>query len=576
MSTSVVLPALGESVTEGTVTRWLKNVGDTVQADEGLLEISTDKVDTEIPSPVSGVIEEILVSEDETVEVGAILAKIGDGSGSASAGDAPAAKEPQAEAAPAAETPAAEAPAQVSEPAQPETAPEQAVDTPAPAASGDAKDVVLPELGESVTEGTVTRWLKQVGDDVAVDEPLLEISTDKVDTEIPSPVAGTLQEIVVGEDETVAVGAVLARIGSGAPAAAPAAETPAPAAEAPAPAAAPAAAPAPAAAAAPANAPAPAAAPAAAAPAAEASDDDVTTYVTPLVRRLAQQQGVDLVSVTGTGVGGRIRKEDVLKAAEAAKTPAAASAPAAPAAPALKVSELRGTTQPMSRLRKVIAERAVASMQQTAQLTTVVKVDVTKVAAYRGAVQSDFVAKTGGKLSFLPFFVLAAAEALQAYPVINATVNGTDIVYPATENISIAVDTERGLLTPVLRDAADKSLAQISTEIADLAARTRDNKLKPDELAGGTFTVTNTGSRGALFDTPVVFLPQSAILGTGAVVKEPGVVKVDGVDAIGVRSYVYLALSYDHRIIDGADAARFLSAVKTRLETADFAPQLGI
>ncbi len=575
MSTSVVLPALGESVTEGTVTRWLKNVGDTVQADEGLLEISTDKVDTEIPSPVSGVIEEILVSEDETVEVGAILAKIGDGSGSASAGDAPAAEEPQAEAAPAAEAPAAEAPAaeapaQVSEPAQPETAPEQAVDTPAPAASGDAKDVVLPELGESVTEGTVTRWLKQVGDDVAVDEPLLEISTDKVDTEIPSPVAGTLQEIVVGEDETVAVGAVLARIGSGAPAAAPAAETPAPA-----PAAAPAAAPAPAAAA-PANAPAPAAAPAAAAPAAEASDDDVTTYVTPLVRRLAQQQGVDLASVTGTGVGGRIRKEDVLKAAEAAKTPAAASAPAAPAAPALEVSELRGTTQPMSRLRKVLAERAVASMQQTAQLTTVVKVDVTKVAAYRGAVQSDFVAKTGGKLSFLPFFVLAAAEALQAYPVINATVNGTDIVYPATENISIAVDTERGLLTPVLRDAAGKSLAEISSEIADLAARTRDNKLKPDELAGGTFTVTNTGSRGALFDTPVVFLPQSAILGTGAVVKEPGVVKVDGVDAIGIRSYVYLALSYDHRIVDGADAARFLGAVKSRLETADFAPQLGI
>ena len=589
MSTSVVLPALGESVTEGTVTRWLKNVGDTVQADEGLLEISTDKVDTEIPSPVSGVIEEILVSEDETVEVGAVLAKIGDGSGAAPAGNAPAAEQPAPEAAP-----AAEAPAQVSEPAQPETAPEQAVDTPAPAASGDAKDVVLPELGESVTEGTVTRWLKQVGDDVAVDEPLLEISTDKVDTEIPSPVAGTLQEIVVGEDETVAVGAVLARIGSGAPAAAPAAETPAAPAAAEAPAAAPAAeapaqpaAPAPAQAAAPAPAaPAPAAAPSApaapapapAAPAAPvASDDDVTTYVTPLVRRLAQQQGVDLATVTGTGVGGRIRKEDVLKAAEAASSASApAPAAAAPAAPALEVSELRGTTQPMSRLRKVLAERAVASMQQTAQLTTVVKVDVTKVAAYRGAVQSDFVARTGGKLSFLPFFVLAAAEALQAYPVINATVSGTDIVYPATENISIAVDTERGLLTPVLRDAAGKSLAEISTEIADLAARTRDNKLKPDELAGGTFTVTNTGSRGALFDTPVVFLPQSAILGTGAVVKEPGIVKVDGVDAIGVRSYVYLALSYDHRIVDGADAARFLGAVKTRLETADFAPQLGI
>ncbi len=300
--------------------------------------------------------------------------------------------------------------------------------------------------------------------------------------------------------------------------------------------------------------------------------------MTPLVRRLAQQQGVDLASVVGTGVGGRIRKEDVLKAAEAAQSaPAAPAAAPAAAAPApLEVSPLRGTTQPMSRLRKVLAERAVASMQQTAQLTTVVKVDVTKVAAYRAAVQKDFVAKTGGKLSFLPFFVLAAAEALQAFPVINATVDGTDIVYPATENISIAVDTERGLLTPVVRDAGGKTLAGISSEIADLAARTRDNKLKPDELAGGTFTVTNTGSRGALFDTPVVFLPQSAILGTGAVVKEPGIVKVDGVEAIAVRSYVYLALSYDHRIIDGADAARFLGAVKTRLEDAQFESTLGI
>ena len=560
MSTSVVLPALGESVTEGTVTRWLKKVGDTIQADEGLLEISTDKVDTEIPSPVSGVIEEILVAEDETVEVGAVLAKIGDGSSAPSGDAAPAAEEPESPAAPAAEEPA---------PAAAEPAPAQPESEPAPAASGDAKDVVLPELGESVTEGTVTRWLKQVGDDVAVDEPLLEISTDKVDTEIPSPVAGTLQEILVAEDETVAVGAVLARVGSGAaPAAAPA--EPAPAAES-APAAPAPAAPAPAAPAAPAP-----AAPASA-PSAPAADDDVTTYVTPLVRRLAQQQGVDLASISGTGVGGRIRKEDVLQAAEAAKAAPAAAAPAAaaPAGPALEVSELRGTTAPMSRLRKVLAERAVASMQQTAQLTTVVKVDVTRVAAYRAAVQKDFVAATGGKLSFLPFFVLAAAEALQAFPIINATVNGTDIVYPATENISIAVDTERGLLTPVLRDAGDKTLAGISSEIADLAARTRDNKLKPDELAGGTFTVTNTGSRGALFDTPVVFLPQSAILGTGAVVKEPGVVTTDGVDAIGVRSYVYLALSYDHRIIDGADAARFLGAIKSRLEAADFAAKLG-
>ena len=582
MSTSVVLPALGESVTEGTVTRWLKQVGDTVQADEGLLEISTDKVDTEIPSPVSGVIEEILVQEDETVEVGAVLAKIGDGSGASAPAEAPAAETPAAEA-PAAqgEAPASEAPAApVEAPSAAAEAP--AAEAPAPAAAGDAKDVVLPELGESVTEGTVTRWLKQVGDNVAVDEPLLEISTDKVDTEIPSPVAGVLQEIVVSEDETVAVGSVLARIGSGA-AAAPAAEAaPAPA-ETAAPADAPAeAAPAPAPAAEAPAAPAPAAeasAPAPSAPAAPApslsSDDDGPTYVTPLVRRLAQQQGVDLAKVKGTGVGGRIRKEDVLKAAEAASA-APAAAPAAPASPALEVSPLRGTTQPMSRLRKVLAERAVASMQQTAQLTTVVEVDVTKLANYRDQVKGTFQEKTGDKLSFLPFFALAAAEALQAYPIINATVDGTDIVYPASENISIAVDTERGLLTPVLRDAGSKNIAQIAHEIADLAARTRENKLKPDELAGGTFTLTNTGSRGALFDTPVVFLPQSAILGTGVVIKRPGIVSIDGKDAIAVRSYVYLALSYDHRTIDGADAARFLAAVKARLEAADFEGQLGI
>ncbi len=637
MSTSVVLPALGESVTEGTVTRWLKNVGDTVEADEGLLEISTDKVDTEIPSPVSGVIEEILVQEDETVEVGAILAKIGEG-GSAPASDEtpadagqqaaaePAAAEPAPAAdapaeTPAAEAPAAEAPEQAAPAEVPAAAPSDAPEpAAAPAASGEGKDVVLPELGESVTEGTVTRWLKKVGDPVEVDEALLEISTDKVDTEIPSPFSGVLQEILVAEDETVAVGTALARIGDGAaapaaeapaapaaeapaapaaeaapapaaeaPAAeaapAPAAEAPAPAAEAPAPAPAPAETPAPAAAAPAPAAAAPAPAPEAPSPAAPASgstaatgdDSDVSAYVTPLVRRLAQQQGVDLSTVTGTGVGGRIRKEDVLKAAEAAAAPApAAEAPAASAPAEIEISPLRGTTQPMSRLRKVLAERAVASMQATAQLTTVVEVDVTKLAAYRDEVKGDFQAKTGDKLSFLPFFALAAAEALQSNPVINATVDGDQIVYPATENLSIAVDTERGLLTPVLRDASSKSIAQIAHEIADLAARTRSNKLKPDELAGGTFTLTNTGSRGALFDTPVVFLPQSAILGTGIVLKRPGLVTVDGKDAIAIRSYVYLALSYDHRIVDGADAARFLATVKKRLEAASFQGQLGI
>jgi pyruvate dehydrogenase E2 component (dihydrolipoamide acetyltransferase) len=614
MSTSVVLPALGESVTEGTVTRWLKKVGDTVEADEGLLEISTDKVDTEIPSPVSGVIEEILVQEDETVEVGAILAKIGEGGSAPASGDTPTDAEQPAAAEPAAPAPAAEAPPAAAAPAAPAEAPaaeapaapaeapaaqapaappaEADAPAPAPAASGAGKEVVLPELGESVTEGTVTRWLKNVGDTVEVDEALLEISTDKVDTEIPSPFSGVLQEILVGEDETVAVGSALARIGDGAaapapaeapapaptaeaapaPAAeAPAAEASAPAAEAPAPAAE---APAPAA-----EAPAPAAEAPASAPApapAAADDSDVSAYVTPLVRRLAQQQGVDLSTVTGTGVGGRIRKEDVLKAAETAAAPAPAEAPAAAAPAQVEISPLRGTTQPMSRLRKVLAERAVASMQATAQLTTVVEVDVTRLAAYRDEVKADFQAKTGDKLSFLPFFALAAAEALQSNPVINATVDGDQIVYPASENLSIAVDTERGLLTPVLRDAASKNLAQIAHEIADLAARTRNNKLKPDELAGGTFTLTNTGSRGALFDTPVVFLPQSAILGTGIVVKRPGLVTVDGKDAIAIRSYVYLALSYDHRIVDGADAARFLTTVKKRLEDASFQGQLGI
>ncbi len=567
MSTSVVLPALGESVTEGTVTRWLKQVGDTIQEDEGLLEISTDKVDTEIPSPVSGVIEEILVQEDETVEVGAVLAKIGDGDGAPSEDTSDDSAQAEAPAQPEAEP--------AKEPAAEDSAPEQAAPATSTASDADGKDVVLPELGESVTEGTVTRWLKSVGDDVEVDEPLLEISTDKVDTEIPSPFAGTLQQILVQEDETVAVGSPLAKIGSGSPAPAEAPseesapEEPASAQETSAPEPEEEPAPAPAAEEQTSK-PEPAPEKAPAAPAAPSASDDI--YVTPLVRRLAQQQGVDLASVTGTGVGGRIRKEDVLKAAEAPATPTSA-AEAAPVE--VEVSPLRGTTQPMSRLRKVLAERAVASMQSTAQLTTVVEVDVTKLSQYRDRVKKDFQAKTGDKLSFLPFFALAAAEALQTYPIINSTVDGDKIVYPATENVSIAVDTERGLLTPVLRDAASKNLAEIAHEIADLAARTRDNKLKPDELAGGTFTLTNTGSRGALFDTPVVFLPQSAILGTGTVVKRPGVVTVDGAEAISVRSYVYLALSYDHRTIDGADAARFLAAVKKRLEDASFEANLG-
>ena len=466
-------------------------------------------------------------------------------------------------------------------------------------------DVVLPALGESVTEGTVTRWLKAVGDTIAVDEPLVEISTDKVDTEIPSPVAGVLEEILVAEDETVEIGAVLARVGDGAtpaapaPAAAPAesaAAEPAPAEPAPAapaPAAEPAAtepvpAPAPAAPAEPtpaAPAPAPAAPPPAAAPApaqpaapatpasAAPTEPEASGYLTPIVRKLAADLGVDVTTVTGTGVGGRITKDDILAASQRA---VAGATPSSGAAPTPEVSPLRGTSEPLSRLRKVIAERAVVSMNSTAQLTSVVEVDLTKVATYHDEVRADFLAKTGHKLSFLPFFAVAATEALAQYPVINSTVDGDTIVYPPSENVSIAVDTPRGLLSPVIRDAFGKTLAQWAADIADLAERTRNNQLKPDELAGGTFTLTNTGSRGALFDTPVVFLPQSAILGTGIVTKRPAVVEVDGVEAIAIRSFVYLALSYDHRIIDGADAARFLGAVKSRLEAGDFAGVLGV
>ena len=470
-------------------------------------------------------------------------------------------------------------------------------------------EVVLPALGESVTEGTVTRWLKKVGDTVAVDEPLVEVSTDKVDTEIPSPVAGVLQQILVQEDETIEVGAVLAVVGDGAaaeapaPAAAPPASEPeaaapaqpaAPAAPAapvaetqaptpPAPVAAPPAAPAPVAPPAPVAAPvAPPAPPvpvpaAPVAPAAASELESDPNYVTPIVRKLASDMGVDLARVTGTGIGGRIRKEDVIAAGSQAPAAPASSASVPAAAPSAAASPLRGTSEPMTRLRKVLAERAVASMQQSAQLTTVVEVDVTAVAQLRDRVKADFLAKTGNKLSFMPFFTLAAAEALRAHPKINSTAEGENIVYHDGENISFAVDTVRGLLTPVLRNTASMSIAELARQIADMAERTRNNQLKPDELSGGTFTVTNTGSRGALFDTPVVFLPQSAILGTGIVTKRPAVVKdASGNEAIAIRSMVYLALSYDHRIIDGADASRYLSDVKMRLEAGAFEPNLGI
>jgi pyruvate dehydrogenase E2 component (dihydrolipoamide acetyltransferase) len=619
MPVSVTLPALGESVTEGTVTRWLKAVGDRVEVDEPLLEVSTDKVDTEIPSPSAGTVSQILVGEDETAAVGAVLAIIaGDGEDAAAAAQAAAAEAsaqppgsvPSAGsegpdsvsagvAAASAQAPAPAAPA----PAQPAPAAAAPAEPPAPSGGGGGTPVTLPALGESVTEGTVTRWLKAVGDAVAVDEPLLEVSTDKVDTEIPSPVAGTLLEIKVGEDETAPVGAVLAVVGAAgaAPAAAP---TPAPAAPAPAPAA-PAPAPAPAQPAAPAPAPsqpAPAAAapapsaapqpaparPAPAAPTAQANgsaEAEAAGYVTPLVRKLAAEHGVALSSLSGSGVGGRIRKQDVLDAAEKAK--AAAAAPAAPAAgpsgaapaPKAEPSPLRGRTEKLSRMRQVIAKRMVESLQVSAQLTTVVEVDVTRIAKLRDAAKKDFQARHGVKLSFLPFFALAAVEALRQHPSVNAKVDvdeGT-VTYYDVEHLGMAVDTDRGLLVPVIHNAGDLNLAGLAKRIADIAERTRANKLTPDEASGGTFTVTNTGSRGALFDTPIINQPQVAILGTGAVVKRAVVVDDPDLGELIVPRYmVYLALSYDHRLVDGADAARYLTTVKERLEAGNFETELGL
>ena len=669
MATSVTLPALGESVTEGTVTRWLKQPGDQVAVDEPLLEVSTDKVDTEIPSPVAGTLLEIKAEEDETVEVGAELCTIGDeGESGGSSGDqasgettegsdgpdaAASQAVPRADVDPDAgaesgastqdasgddrdgdlktetETDPAPAqrdsapPAQETSPNSVNTGPEQQASRAGTSGGGSGTPVTLPALGESVTEGTVTRWLKQVGDDVAVDELLLEVSTDKVDTEIPSPVAGKLLEIKVQEDETVEVGAELATIGSGEAApsggeeSAPPAEDkqaedkqsedkqaedkqaepePEPAQE-------------PEPETVPTQEPTPGqerTSPAAKAepkeesakpaqkraepahstgqpPSAGSVDADADgPYVTPLVRKMAADQGVDLSTVTGSGVGGRIRKQDVLDAAARAKEDAAqpAETPSRPAAAEEKApaaasapSPLRGKTEPMTRLRKVIAKRMVESLQVSAQLTTVVEVDVTSIARLRDSVKADFASREGVKLSFLPFFAKAAIDALKAHPSLNAAVDTEkgEVTYFDHENLSVAVDTKKGLLTPVIKDAGDLSIAGLARKIADVAERTRTNKIGPDELAGGTFTLTNTGSRGALFDTPIINQPQVAILGTGSVVKRAVVIDDENLgETIAVRRMVYLALTYDHRIVDGADAARFLTDVKQRLETGTF------
>jgi pyruvate dehydrogenase E2 component (dihydrolipoamide acetyltransferase) len=551
---SVAMPALGESVTEGTVTRWLKKEGDTVEVDEPLVEVSTDKVDTEIPSPAAGVLQRIVVLEDETVGVGAELAVIGDTSHQTGPPHTGGSQSRWVE------------PPQQQQPAAP----------PASPAAGSGTPVTMPALGESVTEGTVTRWLKQVGDTVEVDEPLVEVSTDKVDTEIPSPVAGTVLKIVIAQDETAAVGATLATVGDSGGGTT--TTTPAQ--------------------------PEQSAQPERAADRGTASvfsgsegERGGAPYVTPLVRKLAAEHGIDLSSVQGTGVGGRIRKQDVLAAVEAPEPepqpvlapqqPPAAAVPhqqtpstAAPrsAEPPAAASELRGKTEKMSRMRSVIAKRMVESLQISAQLTTVVEADITHLARLRDRAKQDFEAREGVKLSFLPFFAQATVEALKQHQKVNASIDTDkgEITYHGAEHLGIAVDTERGLLVPVIHDAGDLNIAGLARRIADLAERTRKNKITPDEMSGGTFTISNTGSRGALFDTPIILQPQVAILGTGSVVKRPVVLSGEDGDTIAIRSIIYLALSYDHRLVDGADAARFLNTIKQRLTDAAFERDLGL
>ena len=599
MSHSVEMPELGESVTEGTITQWLKSVGDTVEADEPLLEVSTDKVDTEVPSPVSGTLLEIKAEEDDTVEVGDVIAIIGDEGESADSQDsADAASADDSDDASDAE---GNAGSKDSASEEKKDDKESKNDKKSSGGSSQATDVEMPELGESVTEGTITQWLKSVGDTVEVDEPLLEVSTDKVDTEVPSPVAGTIIEILAEEDDTVEVGEVIVRVGDENAAAddsndsqdadkkstdkksedkeaesakkEPSAKNDS---------------------------------------ADKKQDSDQETkkanegaakdsakknsgkvpYVTPLVRKLADKHGVDLSSLEGTGVGGRIRKQDVMAAVEGSSADSSAQGSAQSSEKDAKKAgsnwstksvdpekaELRGTTQKVNRIRQITAEKMVEALQISAQLTHVQEIDMTAVSNLRKANKQAFADKHGSKLTFLPFFVKATVEALVSHPNVNASYNAEkkEMTYHADVNVAIAVDTPKGLLTPVIKKAQDKSLPEIAAEIIDLADRARNNKLKPNDLTGATFTVTNIGSEGALLDTPILVPPQAGILGTAVIEKRPVVVTEDGQDAIAIRQMCYLPFTYDHQVVDGADAGRFITTIKDRLETADFESDLDL
>ena len=599
-ATDVEMPELGESVTEGTITQWLKSVGDTVEVDEPLLEVSTDKVDTEVPSPVAGTIVEILADEDDTVEVGDVIVRIGDEDAAAGGADD---SDDSDDADNAADDKAASEDASSKDNEDKKESSEKKSEKKSSGGSGKATDVEMPELGESVTEGTITQWLKSVGDTVEVDEPLLEVSTDKVDTEVPSPVAGTIVEILADEDDTVEVGDVIVRIGDE-DAAADGADDSDDSDDSD-----------------------DAADDKAASKDASSKDKDSKSeekqesksasksesksaeksskdskdsgkknsgkvpYVTPLVRKLADKHGVDLNSVEGTGVGGRIRKQDVMAAVEGESAGSSAAGSEQGGKDSKKSgsnwstksvdpekAELRGTTQKVNRIRQITASKMVEALQISAQLTHVQEIDMTAIANLRKANKQAFVDKHGSKLTFLPFFVKATVEALVSHPNVNASYNAEtqEMTYHADVNVAIAVDTPKGLLTPVIKKAQDKTLPEIAAEIVDLADRARNNKLKPNDLTGATFTVTNIGSEGALLDTPILVPPQAGILGTAVIEKRPVVVTEDGQDAIAIRQMCYLPFTYDHQVVDGADAGRFITTIKDRLETADFESDLDL
>jgi len=528
MPTDVVMPQMGESITEGTLTKWLKKPGDTVARDEPLFEISTDKVDAEIPSPAAGTLIEIKVQEGATVGINTVVAVIGEAGGAAApAPAAPKQEAPKAEASKAAPTA-----------------------TPVPAAapvSGSGTDVVMPQMGESITEGTITKWLKKVGDSVQRDEPLFEISTDKVDAEIPSPAAGTLTEIKVQEGATVGINTIVAVIGGGSGASAPAPTAAKPVASAPAPVAAP--------------------APAASAP--SASGERVKS--SPLVRKIAKDNNLDLGKIAGTGANGRITKDDALSylnqggksAAPAAAGTPAASKPAAPATPAPEP----GSLVPLTKMRSIIAQRMVESKRTSAHVHTVFKVDMTRIVRLREKEKSKYEQRNGVKLTYMPFITRATVAALRKHPIINSVMEGEAIRYNRNINIGVAVALEWGLIVPVIKQIEDKSFLGVARAIVDVADRARNKKLAPDEISGGTFTLTNSGIFGEQFGTPIINQPQSAILGIGGLSKE-AVVMTDkeGNDTIAIRSVQYFTLGFDHRIVDGADAGKFMSDFKAYLE----------